>query len=71
MVMDFNIDPSCGRTTDPDIVSSHSFGLDVNMTPDGSKGHHHLYGPSGSKTLGTSVALEVTLDSQHLHCRWF
>lgn len=71
MVMAFNTDPSCGRTPDSYIVPGHSFGSDVNMTADGSKGHHHLYGPSGSKTLGTNVALEVALDPQHLHCHWF
>lgn len=36
MVMAFNTDPRCGRTPDSYIVPGHSFGPDVNMTPDGS-----------------------------------
>ncbi|KAL6042678.1 hypothetical protein STEG23_013984, partial [Scotinomys teguina] len=31
--MDFNTDPGCGRTTDPDIIPSISLGLDVTMAP--------------------------------------
>lgn len=48
---DINIDPSCSRTTEPDMLLSRRLDLYVNMAPAGNTGDSDQQGSNGSVTL--------------------
>lgn len=71
--MDFNTDPHCGRTTDPDMVLNSSLDLDVTMTSGESAGHSdwhalhnrvalkHQHGPKWPRPLASTWPLIVSV----------
>lgn len=47
-VIYINIDPSCVRNIDPNMVPSNSLGLDVTMAPGGGTGYSEQYGTAAA-----------------------
>lgn len=66
-LLDINRDPSCGRTTDPDMVFSSSPGLDATMAQMSSQVTQISMAPMALWLLDTNMTTGSGLDHRPLH----
>lgn len=63
MLSEYSTDPSCSRTTDPDMALRGSMGPDITMALGGNAGHSGLYGCSWPLGLQTSAWIVVAAET--------